>query len=236
MPKQNNDIGITKTKICARCKQEKPINQFRRAYCVPCKKELDYLYKINDPIKHKQSHTNYYLNNKNKVLKYQKEYNTKNKDKRLKYNKEKADHVNKYNKEYNKHNRHKINKQRKERKLNDPNYKMDFILRCRLYHALKEQGVKKQTKFIKLIGCTIIFFKQHIEQQFKPEMNWNNHGKIWEIDHMLPCSSFNLIDEEEQLKCFHYSNMQPLFKTTKIAESFGYINEIGNRDKKDKII
>jgi hypothetical protein len=38
-----------------------------------------------------------------------------------------------------------------------------------------------------------------------------------------------------QKKCFNYNNLQPLFKTTQIAESFGYINNIGNRNKNNKI-
>ena len=32
-----------------------------------------------------------------------------------------------------------------------------------------------------------------------------------EIDHIKPCSSFNLLDESEQLKCFNYKNLQPLW-------------------------
>ncbi len=45
---------------------------------------------------------------------------------------------------------------------------------------------------------------------------------------------FDLTKEEEQKLCFHYTNLQPLFKTTQIANSLGY-NEIGNRDKSDNI-
>jgi hypothetical protein len=62
-------------------------------------------------------------------------------------------------------------------------------------------------------------------------MTWENHGDIWEIDHIQPCSSFNLTQEIEQQKCFYYTNLQPLFKTTQIAQSLGYVNEIGNRNK-----
>ena len=78
--------------------------------------------------------------------------------------------------------------------------------------------------------------KQHLESQFKPEMNWENHGKIWEIDHIKPCISFDLTNIEQQKQCFHYTNLQPLFKTSELAESFGYINEIGNRNKSKNII
>ena len=31
------------------------------------------------------------------------------------------------------------------------------------------------------------------------------------IDHILPCASFDLTDSKEQKKCFHYSNLQPLW-------------------------
>lgn len=83
------------------------------------------------------------------------------------------------------------------------------------------------------IGKVIYFpeCKQCIEQQFKPEMNWDNHGEMWEIDHIKPCSIFDLTDFKQQEICFHYSNTQPLFKTTAIAELFGYTNEIGNKNK-----
>jgi hypothetical protein len=65
-------------------------------------------------------------------------------------------------------------------------------------------------------------------------MNWENQGMVWEMDHIKPCDSFNLGILEEQYKCFHYTNIQPLFKTTEIAEQNGYKNEIGNRNKSNK--
>jgi hypothetical protein len=83
------------------------------------------------------------------------------------------------------------------------------------------------------LGSTIEECRLYLESQFKPEMTWENHGEVWEIDHIIPCSSFDLTDTEQQKQCFHYSNTQPLFKTTSIAESFGYKNEIGNRNKSD---
>jgi hypothetical protein len=43
-------------------------------------------------------------------------------------------------------------------------------------------------------------------------MNWQNHKRFgWHIDHIKPCSSFDLSKEEEQLACFHYTNLQPLW-------------------------
>ena len=46
--------------------------------------------------------------------------------------------------------------------------------------------------------------------------------------------SLYLLNKEEQKQCFNFTNFQPLFKTTEIAKSFRYINEIGNREKSNK--
>jgi hypothetical protein len=112
-------------------------------------------------------------------------------------------------------------------------FKIKRLLRNRFFHALNKNT--KTQSVIELIGCSINYIEQYLESQFKPEMNWNNHGELWEIDHIIPCSVFDLTNIEQQKQCFHYTNLQPLFKTNELAESLGYINELGNRNKKDKI-
>ena len=42
-------------------------------------------------------------------------------------------------------------------------------------------------------------------------MTWENYGE-WEVDHILPCASFDLEQPEAQRQCFHYTNLQPLWK------------------------
>ncbi len=49
-------------------------------------------------------------------------------------------------------------------------------------------------------------------------MAWNNHGTFWHIDHIKPCCKFDLSKPEEQAKCFHYSNMQPLLISENMAK------------------
>lgn len=117
-----------------------------------------------------------------------------------------------------------------ERYKNNSQTKLASLLRVRLNNALKKSV--KLYKTTKLLGCSINEYKQHLESQFKLGMDWENHGVIWEIDHIKPCSSFDLTNVEQQKQCFHYTNLQPLFKTTEIAKSLGY-NEIGNRNKSD---
>lgn len=65
-----------------------------------------------------------------------------------------------------------------------------------------------------LTGCSIAFLRQYLEERFTDGMSWANYGRghgKWNIDHIIPVSSFNLTLEDQQRKCFHYSNLQPLW-------------------------
>lgn len=84
-------------------------------------------------------------------------------------------------------------------------------LRCRISDLLR-RGYKKYSKSYKLLGCTIEELKIYLEKQFQPGMTWENYGKNgWEIDHILPCDSFDFNKIEDQQKCFNWKNLQPLW-------------------------
>jgi hypothetical protein len=89
------------------------------------------------------------------------------------------------------------------------NYHISKLLRSRIYRVLK--GQLKSAPTLKLLGCSLDEFRCHIQSQFKRGMRWNNHGKVWHLDHKEPCASFDLSKPEEQRRCFHYTNLQPLF-------------------------
>ena len=90
----------------------------------------------------------------------------------------------------------------------DMNFRILNSLRLRTWSALK--GICKSKSTIKLLGCSIEHLKYHLESQFKLGMSWDNYGK-WHIDHIRPCASFDLRKPIEQRKCFHYTNLQPLW-------------------------
>lgn len=100
----------------------------------------------------------------------------------------------------------------------NPAFKLERTLRCRLYHALKSKNAQKNTKTLDLIGCSISYLMGYLEAKFTEGMTWENHGD-WHLDHKIPCSSFNLLDEEEQKKCFHYTNLQPLWAHDNLVKS-----------------
>lgn len=67
--------------------------------------------------------------------------------------------------------------------------------------------------YIKLLGCSINEFVQHIENQFTDDMTWENYGTYWEIDHVIPLN-YGKPEPAEALKRLHYMNTQPMLKTT----------------------
>ena len=87
-------------------------------------------------------------------------------------------------------------------------------LRRRLH---KFAGGKKSAPTMKLLGCTIEQLQGHLEAQFIDGMCWNNRDE-WDIDHILPCSNFDLRIAEQQRECFHYTNLQPLWKSDNRAK------------------
>jgi hypothetical protein len=79
-----------------------------------------------------------------------------------------------------------------------------------IYYALKKKP--KPLSNEELLGCSIEELKIYIESKFSTKMTWENYGKNgWHIDHIKPKASFNLNYVDEQRKCFHYSNLQPLW-------------------------
>ena len=61
------------------------------------------------------------------------------------------------------------------------------------------------------INCTVKYLHEFLEFRFTDGMSWDNYGKKWHIDHIIPCASFDLKCPEQQKKCFHYTNLQPLW-------------------------
>ena len=102
----------------------------------------------------------------------------------------------------------------------NPQVKMACCLRSRVLSAMKSSGARKASKTMELLGCSVQELKAHLESKFKPGMNWTNHTKDgWHIDHILPCASFDLTDPSQQRKCFHFTNLQPLWATDNRSKS-----------------
>ena len=97
-----------------------------------------------------------------------------------------------------------------QRNKEDINHRLAGSLRARIRAALKAKNATKSFSTIHLVGCTVAELKEHLKSQFSKDMNWKNYGK-WHVDHIRPVDSFDLKKINQQLECFHYTNLQPLW-------------------------
>lgn len=101
-------------------------------------------------------------------------------------------------------------------------YKITKLLRGRMRSALKK-NLKSQST-INLLGCSVTDLKNHLQKTAinngYSEFNIENYkSSEYHIDHIIPCSSFNLKCSYHQKLCFHYSNLQILTKIENILKS-----------------
>lgn len=173
---------------CKNCKNRYSRNLHKTNKSIINDKKKEYYKKNKNNIKIRQQ--NYYINNKEKIL--------------LKC------------KKYQKENRSKINTYHRNRRKKDEKCRILHSLRARLNQATKGR-LSNSTK--ELIGCSLEQLKIHLENQFTEGMNWKNYGRSgWHMDHIKPCTSFDLTDPKQQKECFHYSNLQPLWAKENISK------------------
>jgi hypothetical protein len=180
------------TKSCSKCKEIKNVSEFyfrsdfkhlRKSHCIDCVKCQSKLNDLKDINKKHERDRIYHHKNKVKRNLYVKEYHLANREKRALFDK------NKYH--------------------TDLNFKLQTNLRNRIRIALKRNSKSNSTN--NLIGCDINSLRDHLSNNFKEGMTWNNYGE-WQVDHIIPCSVFDMKNPEDQKKCFHFSNLQPLWK------------------------
>lgn len=107
------------------------------------------------------------------------------------------------------------------RKHSSPTFRLIENVRTRMWHGLK--GYIKTSKTEKLLGCTFMEFKDHIEKQFVEGMSWDNYSyRGWHVDHIKPISLFDLSKEDEQYRAFNYKNCQPLWAKDNLRKSNRY--------------
>jgi len=216
-----------KSKVCSKCKQEKLLCDFHKnarsklgvtRQCKKCGNESSAKYRRENSEKDKKRKAKYRRENPEKIkerkAKYYQKNSEKEKERNAKYRRENSERVKKYRQENSK----KINVHFRKRYKNDENFRIRTLLRSRIRKSLKSQSAKKSKRTSELVGCSIDELWKHLEKQFKDGMTRQNLGK-WHIDHIKPCSLFDLTDPEQQKECHNYKNLQPLWAIDNIKKS-----------------
>lgn len=163
------------------------------------KKDAEYRRKRAD--KNRVYRAEYYQKNRDKVLKKTAEYVRKNADKvhkrQAKWRRKNADELRKRKAEYSSKIEVKIvNRQR-----------------SRLKTIVESTSVRRH----EMTGCTPLQLRQHIESQFVKGMTWENQGR-WHIDHIMPCSAFDLTKPDQVKVCFNWQNLRPIWAKKNLSK------------------
>ena len=183
-------------KTCNVCKIEKPLDEYFRSNhgtCYICVKEKNKNRNKKryheDPI-HKQQKldkTKQYIEETGYWAKWREN------------NRDKIKETNSKNKEYKR-------QWAQNQRQNNIQYRLKENIRSRINLALKNKSNSSE----ELLGYSIKKYIIYLEKQFDENMNWENYGTYWEIDHIKPISLFDLENEQEIKKCFNYKNTKPL--------------------------
>lgn len=133
---------------------------------------------------------------------YRKSENGKDKSKKwIKDNKEIFKNL---NSEWSRNNRNKINEKYNYKYYNDPIFKLKRLIRRRISLVInKDQSTDIYT------GCSTNDLKEWLEFCFIDNFSFENHGKLWHIDHVIPIEKFDLNNYKEKELCFNWKNLMP---------------------------
>ena len=208
-------------KQCCTCKVHKDLSAFTKDKstkdglkyrCRECRKA-----KEHDPVAKAEYNKRYWQSNKAKIapkakayrtahavdLKaYQQRYRDEHRAELAKYRKDMAGYMKAYNQAY----KPRKNEWVKSKRSEDANFRMACNLRGR-FHSF----VKGDAKTFDVLGMSMDVFRQWIQCQFEPGMTWDTYSVEWELNHVLPVSSFDLDDPLQQHVCFGWTNFQPKF-------------------------
>jgi hypothetical protein len=152
-----------------------------------------------------------YESKKSDTLSRQREYRIKNADaireRRKLYRAKNAEKIKLAKQKYGIENRDKISKALAKRRAGNPIVRLANSMRRSIRRYL-DAGQKGEMSSFEIIGCSKDDLRKHLESKFKDGMTWENYGKHWHIDHIVPLISAK--SPEEVKKLCHWTNLQPL--------------------------
>lgn len=199
-------------KTCKNCLLTKPLTEFAKnkecalghaARCKTCinKTQKEHWENNKELLAKKRSERR-----KNKI----EQYRESERIRRKLYRDKNKDEVNRKYREY-------MRKYRKEKPLFRLQKYISYVVKYSLENRCSTHDI-----FSKL-GYTVTDLMLHIEKQFKEGMSWDNYGE-WHIDHITPQTwlPFSSIEDENFIKCWSLTNLQPLWAKENISKSNRY--------------
>lgn len=103
-----------------------------------------------------------------------------------------------------------LDRDQQEKRRSTPWGKINNNMQAILHWGVRNG--KGGSKYTDPLGYTWADLRTHLEAQFSPDMNWDNWGSVWEIDHIKPLSLFKYESLEDPLyaEAWALSNLRPL--------------------------
>lgn len=117
-------------------------------------------------------------------------------------------------------NKERINEKFVDRYNNDIEFKIKKNTHRRLLDLINKNKTTKH-----YLGTEFSFIKEWLSFSFTPEMSWDNYGTFWHIDHVIPLNTFNIVNEEEQLIAFNWTNLMPYKKEDNLSKHDNIVPE-----------
>ena len=190
-------------KVCKTCKQSKPITEYRVKINKPSGNRVGGTYRMLHCRQcERDDKRKRYWDNHEEHKTRAREYARNMTDEQRALKKEK------YN-EWKKTEKGKASRRKQRIKYTQtPQYKLIKNYRKRLDKALKGKFTSRC-----ILGCDWKQFQSHIESQFTNKMSWENKGKYWDLDHIIPLSAAKIngkYDRSLLLELNNWQNFQPL--------------------------
>ncbi len=64
------------------------------------------------------------------------------------------------------------------------------------------------TEYAPFFGLDIENMRQWFEYQFEKGIGWDNFGKEWQFDHIIPVTYFDFSKEEDLILCWNFTNLR----------------------------
>jgi hypothetical protein len=231
------------TKICVRCKVEKPISDFYlkkngkyHSYCNQCKNQIHRDYRITHRIeiaKYRERTKDiklekdrlYRIQHADRVKGQSIRYYLAHKDElRIKHdNDEFRDRRRKTRKRWVEKNRVRYNSYFSQYHKDKPSAKLAHAVRTSINRVL--DGKIKHFRSEEILGCSFEFFKCYLESQFVDGMTWDNHGMgegNWNIDHTPPLAYYNHECPLQHAEAFRWYHTNPKWTGDNISKNSWY--------------
>lgn len=200
-----------KTKLCRTCGEVKPLDAFdssknrrdgRHHKCKSCKKEYMRDYWQRDDVKaregeRRKTDPKYIKGRRKRTRNYRQRWARADKEKHYAY--------------------------KREKRKKFPKWRLHESISARMRGSLRRSkaGTSLNIILTEILHYDIDGLRKHLEKHFRPGMTWENYGKEWHVDHIIPVAAFNFETacDIDFKKCWSLKNLQPLWKEENLRKN-----------------